>query len=254
MMKKESGYLTERISKLEREIGKMPPGNLQVIHSGKYVRWFITNNGERAYIPKKNKALAQLMAQKKYLESLKMDMQFDKECIDSYLEMSQSYQKKIPELFGQQKYEELLYPIVNCRRKDLAEWSSAPFERNKFAEDGLIFKTISGNTVRSKSESLIATELFINNIPFRYECILNLGDRVVFPDFTIRHPSTGNFFFWEHFGMMDKSEYAQKTADKISLYISHGIIPSINLITTYETLDKPINQLKIADIVKEYFL
>ena len=54
--------------------------------------------------------------------------------------------------------------------------------------------------------------------------------------------------------MMDKSEYAQKTADKISLYISHGIIPSINLITTYETLDKPINQLKIADIVKEYFL
>ncbi len=54
--------------------------------------------------------------------------------------------------------------------------------------------------------------------------------------------------------MMDKPEYAQKTADKISLYISHGIIPSINLITTYETLDNPINQLKIANIVKEYFL
>lgn len=53
---------------------------------------------------------------------------------------------------------------------------------------------------------------------------------------------------------MDKPEYAQKTADKISLYISHGIIPSINLITTYETLDNPINQLKIANIVKEYFL
>lgn len=252
MMKLQSRYLSEKIAGLDKKISKMPPGNIQVIDSGKYVRWYVTKDGGREYIPKRNKSFAQLMAQKKYLEYLKMDMQFDKDCIDSYLEKLENYQRKIPEL-AKTKFEDLLHPTIESHNEDLEKWCNSPYEKNKFAEEGLIFKNISGNIVRSKSESLIATELFINNIPFRYECILNLGDRVVFPDFTIRHPLSGEYFFWEHFGMMDKPEYAQKTADKISLYISHGIIPSINLITTYETLDNPINQLKIANIVKEYF-
>lgn len=253
MMKLQSRYLSEKIAGLDKKISKMPPGNIQVIDSGKYVRWYVTNDGGREYIPKRNKSFAQLMAQKKYLEYLKMDMQFDKDCIDSYLEKLENYQRKIPEL-EETKFGELLHPTIESHNEELEKWCNSPYEKNKFAEEGLIFKNISGNIVRSKSESLIATELFINNIPFRYECILNLGDRVVFPDFTIRHPLSGEYFFWEHFGMMDKPEYAQKTADKISIYISHGIIPSINLITTYETLDNPINQLKIANIVKEYFL
>ena len=108
--------------------------------------------------------------------------------------------------------------------------------------------------MRSKSESIIASELFLNNIPFRYECILNLGDKIVFPDFTIRHPVTGQFFYWEHFGMMDNSDYADNTIEKLKSYVAHGIIPSVNLITTYETSNHPITQLKIANVVKEYFL
>lgn len=140
------------------------------------------------------------------------------------------------------------------RTDELAEWCNSPFEHNRYKTEALVHQTISGQSVRSKSESLIASELFLNNIPFRYECILNLGDRIMFPDFTIRHPVTGEYYYWEHFGMMDKPDYARSTIDKLNSYVEHGIIPSINLITTYETSNHPITQLKIANVVKEYFL
>ena len=72
MMKLQSRYLSEKIAGLDKKISKMPPGNIQVIDSGKYVRWYVTKDGGREYIPKRNKSFAQLMAQKKYLEYLIM--------------------------------------------------------------------------------------------------------------------------------------------------------------------------------------
>lgn len=68
---------------------------------------------------------------------------------------------------------------------------------------------LSGHLVRSKSELLIDQALFTHQIPFRYECALKLNDLTLYPDFTIRHPETGQFFYWEHFGMMDSPTYSQ---------------------------------------------
>ena len=45
----------------------------------------------------------------------------------------------------------------------------------------------------------------------------------------------------KYFGLMDKPEYCQKTCSKLRLYISNGIIPTLQLITTYETLDNPLS-------------
>ena len=107
---------------------------------------------------------------------------------------------------------------------------------------------------RSKSEAMIDMILYSHRIPFRYECALYLGNHPIFPDFTIRHPQTGETFYWEHFGMMDDALYAQNTASKLQLYISHGIIPSIHLITTYETKDHPLSIEVIQKTVEHYFL
>ena len=60
--------------------------------------------------------------------------------------------------------------------------------------------------MRSKSEAMIAMSLYVQKIPYRYECELKLGSITLFPDFTIRHPETGEIFYWEHFGMMDKPD------------------------------------------------
>ena len=93
-------------------------------------------------------------------------------------------------------------------KKELLKWMNSPYEHNTKYPEQLTLKTISGHTVRSKSEALIDMALHVNKIPFRYECALPLSDIVLYPDFTIRHPQTGNFYYWEHFGLMDDLNYS----------------------------------------------
>ena len=130
----------------------------------------------------------------------------------------------------------------------------SPFEHNEKNPEQLIHKTISGNFVRSKSEAFIAMLLHINRIPFRYECALQLGETTIFPDFTIRHPETGQIYYWEHFGLMDNPAYCKNAFSKLQLYVSGGIIPTIHLITTYETLENPLSSELVENIVQQYFL
>lgn len=111
----------------------------------------------------------------------------------------------------------------------------------------------SGNLVRSKSEALIDMALYIHKIPFRYECALNLGGITLYPDFTLRHPQTGEFFYWEHFGLMDDESYSQNTCSKLQLYTSCDIIPGVHLITTYETKEFPLSTKTIEKTIDYYF-
>ena len=100
---------------------------------------------------------------------------------------------------------------------------------------------------------MIAMLLHLNAIPYRYECALSLGGVTLFPDFTIRHPGTGALYYWEHFGLMDDPAYAKNAGSKLSLYAANGIIPSVHLITTYETKAYPLNA-GIEHLISYYFL
>ena len=101
---------------------------------------------------------------------------------------------------------------------------------------------------------MIASYLYTKKIPFRYECALRCGETVFYPDFTIRHPKTGQLFYWEHFGLMDDVDYSKKAYSKLQTYTSHGIIPTIQLITTYETKEHPLSIEAVEEIVNYYFL
>lgn len=107
--------------------------------------------------------------------------------------------------------------------------------------------------MRSKSEAMIAMSLYVQKIPYRYECELNLGSITLFPDFTIRHPETGEIFYWEHFGMMDKSEYVKNASDKISLYMKYGIYPNDKLLVSYETQKQPLSTEQIQRLLQFHF-
>jgi len=95
--------------------------------------------------------------------------------------------------------------------------------------------------------------LYVHKIPFRYECALNLGGITLYPDFTLRHPQTGEFYYWEHFGLMDDEVYSANTSSKLQLYTSCGIIPGIQLITTYETKEYPLSTETIEKTIDYYF-
>lgn len=148
----------------------------------------------------------------------------------------------------------LLTPYFTPLSQELSDWMNSPYEHNPHHPEHLLYKSSSGNLVRSKSEAIIDMLLSLNKIPFRYESALQLGEVTLFPDFTIRHPKTGIVYYWEHFGLMDNPIYSQNAFSKLQLYTSHGIIPSIQLITTYETKENPLCPDTVEKIITHYFL
>lgn len=54
--------------------------------------------------------------------------------------------------------------------------------------------------------------------------------------------------------MIDNPSYCQNMISKLQLYTSHGIYPSIQLITTYETKNHPLNPEIVQKLIDFYFL
>ena len=157
-------------------------------------------------------------------------------------------------LIDKSEYQDLLAPYYKATSQELSEWSNTPYEGNLKYPEQLNQRASNGKYVRSKSEVLIDMTLFMNQIPFRYECALELGGMIFYPDFTIRHPKTGEVYYWEHFGKMDNFEYAKTACFKLQQYIANGIFPGEKLIISFETKNHQLSLEEVEYIVKEYFL
>ena len=249
----ESKRLEKEIDTITKKIEELPKGKISISHTGKYTKWYHIIDKAKSLISKKNRMLASQLATKKYLVYLKSDLEQEKNAIDFYLR-HHKMENKADVLYSKKEYEELITPFFKPTSKELLHWMNSPYEKNMTHPEMLVNKSISGNIVRSKSEAIIDTFLFKNRIPFRYECLLELNGITMFPDFTIRHPQTGKLYYWEHFGMMDDSRYSKNTCGKLQFYINNGIIPGIQLITTYETKDVPLSVELIEKLIEYYFL
>lgn len=191
---------------------------------------------------------------KKYLSLCLEELEKEKRAIQFYLKHHDSDCKSEQLLTQSSEYQKLLSPYFTPLSEGLTEWMNSPYEQNTSYSEHLTNKGFSGNFLRSKSETIIDMILHMHRIPFRYECALHLGESTIFPDFTIRHPKTGDFYYWEHFGLMDDPSYANNAFSKLQLYNSHGITPSVQLITTYETKEHPLSAEVVEKIVEHYFL
>lgn len=253
-MLSEHTKLDQKINSIKNQLENLPSGKLVLSHNDNAYKWYQSDGHTKTYIPKKNRKLAESLAIKKYLSLSLEDLEKEKKAIQSYLEHHNPTCKAEQLLTQSSEYQELLSPYFTPLSQELSEWMNSPYERNTHYSEHLTNKGFSGNLVRSKSEAMIDMTLCMYRIPFRYECALHLGESTIFPDFTIRHPKTGDFYYWEHFGLMDDPSYANNTYSKLRLYNSHGIIPSIQLITTYETQEHPLSADVVEKIVEHYFL
>lgn len=251
----ESRRLDKEITSLQAQLKSYPSGKLICTHNKNYFKWFHSDGHTNTYIPKKNRVYAEQLAIKKYLSSKLNDCIQEKRAIDLYLRHHNLSSGKTEALLSNNSgFHELLRPYFKPLSEELSSWMNSPFETNPLYPDQLLHKTISGNQVRSKSEALIDMSLYVHKIPFRYECALTLGDITLYPDFTLRHPHTGEYYYWEHFGLMDDETYCHNACSKLQLYSSHGIIPTVQLITTYETKDNPLSSEIIEKIIEHHFL
>ncbi len=253
-MQKEHRRLCLQLEDIEAKLAALPQGKLICTRNGRHYKWYQTDGHQKNYIPRREQNLARQLAEKKYMSLQSQYITQEKRAIEYYLSHHKDGSSPAEKLLTAPQYKELLIPHFTPVSQELSIWASAPYEQNRKYPEQLIYKTGSGNIVRSKSEAMIDMLLHVNSIPFRYECELQLGETTLYPDFTLRHPMTGNLFYWEHFGMMDNPAYCRNVSSKLQLYFSHGIIPSINLITTYETKDNPLDVEIVEGIIQHYFL
>lgn len=228
----------------------MPEGKLICCGSS----WYQSDGHKKSYIKKKDKLLAERLAAKKYLSALLEDLEKEKSATDMYLRHYPK-EKKAEEIFSySDSFQNLLSPFFSPISKELDHWMKSPYEKSLKHPEHLNQKVGSNEYVRSKSEAMIVKVLKQYQIPYRYECLIVLDDMEIYPDFTLRHPRTGEYYYWEHFGLLDKPEYVKNMLSKMHVYTSNNIMPGINLITTYETSDTPLTFQMIEMLVQYYFL
>lgn len=253
-MLEESRNLEAQLKTIQSSLNALPKENFFCTHSGKYHKWYKTDGKKQTYIPKKQRKLAEKLALKKYLSCLSQDISHEHNAISLYLRHHLSNPKTAEKILQDPAYKELLSKSFLPKSQYLIDWVNSPYERSRRYPEQLVVETASGIYVRSKSEALIDMILTMNRIPFRYECALQLGDIILYPDFTILHPQKNKLYYWEHFGLVDKPAYCNTICTKLQTYMVHGIIPTIQLITTYETQEQPLSSRTIEKIVKDYFL
>lgn len=242
------------ISSMQEELQKLPTGKLFITRNKTRFKWYINNGEEILYLPKSQRPRAEALAKKKYLTLRVKEFIREKEALAYYLRHHSKDAYPSEKLLDNSPFQELLNPYFKSATQKLARWIEEPYEKSVKYPEQLIHKSISGNVVRSKSESIIDMSLYLNKLPFRYECALQLGDVKLYPDFTILHPRTREIYYWEHFGMMDNPVYSKNACSKMQLYISNKIFPADKLITTYETLDHPLSSEIVEKIIRFTFL
>lgn len=89
-----------------------------------------------------------------------------------------------------------------------------------------IHRTKRGELVMSKSEVIIANELFNRGIEYAYEKELQFGTgRQCRPDFTIEDAASGLTVYWEHCGMLLDEGYRSRWEMKLQWYRDNGVWP-----------------------------
>lgn len=255
-------HIENEIAKIDSREEEWPSGELICAKNDKHYKWYLHHKGKTVYLPKKEEQLARSLALKKYCYLHRQELQEELEACRNYIRRSDCKNTQIQKMLDNIEYERLLGEQLReikgkqyeCINNELKNWENADYERNKNHPEKLIVKATNGKFVRSKSEAIIDKTLSVCGIPFRYEEKVILGGIALYPDFTIRHPRTGQVYYWEHMGMMDHSEYVDHACQKIKIYCENGIIPTVNLILTFETKEYPLGIDYVESIVREYFM
>lgn len=258
----EINTLKKTLAIATRSFESAPEGHLRCeMLQGKYPQYYFVSkenaeiHAHGIYIKKEQIELARKLAQKEYdfkiITALKKQIRilenyqkgYDPDvCLSVYEHMPQA--KKL-----------LVMPYTLPNPAFVNQWyDQHPYSQNPFPiENG--FTTDHGETVRSKSEKIIADKLFHKKIPYRYEAPLVLDNsRIIYPDFSLLNIRTRRTIYFEHFGMMDNPEYCRKALEKIEFYEKNGLHVGESFLYTMESSLKGINTQLLDSILNRHLL
>ncbi len=238
---------------LVSRIRSLPEGKLRIEANGIHKKWYRSfRDKPEVYIKKNNRELAMQLALKKHLTNNMAVIDLHLSSLETIIEKLPDY--PVPLSHYDEEFQTLLEPNYEQRSLFIKKWLTSPFQSNTEFPERLNVPTKAGILVRSKSESIIANELFAFDIPFHYEQKLVIGETIIYPDFTIPGKEETELpYIWEHFGMMEKPNYIASALSKLKLYIESGYIPGINLILTFEKKDMPLDIVYVNSLISHFF-
>jgi len=124
------------------------------------------------------------------------------------------------------KYSADLFSEAAGRLTNLFDPPNPVILQDRFLEDRLIHRTRRGESVRSKSEVIVADLLLSKNIDYAYETPFVGKDGLIkFPDFSFEDDDTGLQVYWEHLGMLNVPEYKERWERKLAWYRKEEVLP-----------------------------
>jgi len=159
------------------------------------------------------------------------------------------------------KYSSGFYSEIAARYTNLFQPPRLSVINGRFLEEFLVNRTRRGEPVRSKSEVIIADNLYSENIDYVYEQKLIGSDGVErYPDFTIEDSESGITYYWEHLGMLVDKDYRERWQRKLEWYRQQDILPmeegggkNGTLITTCDSEEGGIKSDEVADLINKVF-
>ena len=260
-IKNEIEILESQLRDVSSELAKIQPlvpegAGLRVIRRGEGYQYFMRYHGSKPsgdYIQKKNKKTAQVLAQieydRKVIKNLELWITGLKHlCLFPDTPFDHAFDQMVS---GKK---ELIQPHRLSDETYIHEWKSIDYTRLEFGEKAPEYYTRQGLRVRSKSEVIIADILDDMSIPFLYEKPLQIGSATIHPDFTLLNIRERRELYWEHFGMMDDPEYAEKAVRKLFCYQQNGYYQGERLIITAETKSTPLDTRHVRNLIEAYLL
>ncbi|MBQ3390371.1 MAG: hypothetical protein IJG57_04795 [Firmicutes bacterium] len=250
--------LGEIIDTIKRFLMRAPDGNLRVNRTRTRIRFYRLHENRKKkpdYLGVDNASLIRQLAQKDYWQEVLKRAEEEAVFLGR---MGERYPGPAPEEVYDTLDEirrSLVRPIVESDEEYVCRWLAVPYEKKPIRDGSRVFYTENGETVRSKSEVIIANTYKAEGIPYRYEFPMTLQDgRKVHPDFTALNVRERKTMIHEHFGMMDDPDYLNYAMEKIRRYAESGFFPGTNLILTFETSDRPLDTQELRRVIRHYLI
>lgn len=244
--------LSRSINDIEKKISLFPEGWVSIrSRNDRYYYYLSGYNADDKYL--NDKEQIDTLLQKDYLKKVLRQAKRELSAIEK---MSKLYPSTLAEdVFDQlsEGRKSHIKPINVYDDAYAQKWMAVPYKRKPFKKGMPKFYTLKGECVRSKSEAMIADRLFARGIPYRYECPLKIGNKIIHPDFTILRMSDRKILYHEHCGKMGDDGYKEDMVGRTNDYSEAGIVLGDRLFYTFESDVTPLDIRTLDRITETHF-
>lgn len=245
--------LREKKERYEEMLSELPEGKLNLCASKGIPYYMKTCNGKKEYLGNDAHEEVQKLKKRKFLEVSIGNMNSNQTLIEQYLHEYRSMQpREIMKSLPKAYQSEVLR--LEDEVDSIKAWEFDEYKKSTNHPERLIYSTRKGDFVRSKSEAVIADILYDREIPYHYEEKLQLGDRIVVPDFKILVYSEARFKYLDHCGSLGTERYSQNFAWKVQCYLSHGYLPWRDVFFTFNDMKGRLDTIAINEMLDHYFV